>query len=189
MNIIRILAAAFFFHFLLISCQEGTGGESCSDGILGDTEYTIDCGGNCPLCDEFFESSWVSSGDNLAPVWKDLFSANKITAVFYSDKTYQLTIENTDGQSIPMGGSYSLADSGVEGNWTLTLNQNLPDEKVFEGIIQAQDNYVLKVEIVQTNPYINAIAPTPEGGLGSTKTETGGNTVPFPGNVQTFIRQ
>ena len=162
MNIIRILAAAFFFHFLLISCQEGTGGESCSDGI---------------------------SGDNLAPVWKDLFSANKITAVFYSDKTYQLTIENTDGQSIPMGGSYSLADSGVEGNWTLTLNQNLPDEKVFEGIIQAQDNYVLKVEIVQTNPYINAIAPTPEGGLGSTKTETGGNTVPFPGNVQTFIRQ
>ncbi|MBY5958913.1 hypothetical protein KUV50_12245 [Membranicola marinus] len=172
-----------------VSCQEGTGGESCSDGILGDTEYTIDCGGDCPLCDDFFESSWVSEGDNLAMAWKELFSARKITAVFHPDKTYELTIVNTAGESESMKGTYTLADSGIENIWTLTLSQDQPNDKTFSGIVKAQDNYVIKVEIVQTEPYINAIAPTPEGGLGSTKTETNGNTVPFPNNVQTFIRQ
>lgn len=184
--------ALIFFTFLYIvsfSCQEGTGGESCSDGILGDTEYTIDCGGSCPLCDEFFESTWVSKGDNLAPVWKELFSARSIKAVFNPDKTYLLSIEDSGGMTTLMSGSYTLADSGINGIWTIVLNQNMPDNKAFEGIVKAQDNYVLKVEIVQTQPYINAIAPTPEGGLGSTKTETGGSTVSFPGNVQTFIRQ
>lgn len=186
---LRAITLLAFLFTVSISCQEGTGGESCSDGILGDTEYTIDCGGDCPLCDGFFESSWVSEGDNLAMAWKDLFSARKITAVFNPDKTYELTIENTDGQATPMQGNYSLADSGIENIWTISLTQNQPDDKVFKGIVKAQDNYVINVEIVQTDPYINAIAPTPEGGLGSTKTETNGNTVPFPNNVQTFIRQ
>ena len=189
MTIIRIFCLGILLHLFLVSCQEGTGGESCSDGILGDTEYTIDCGGNCPLCDDFFEGTWVSDGDNLATVWKELFSAKSITAVFNSDKTYDLIIENTDGMSTPMSGNYTLTDSGIDGIYTITLNQNLPDDKVFEGIVKAQDNYVLKVEIVQTDPYISAIPPTPEGGLGSTKTETSGNTVPLPGNVQTFERQ
>lgn len=186
---LRPILLFFFLTIVAFSCQENSGGESCSDGILGDTEYTIDCGGDCPLCEEFFEGSWVSEGENLAQTWKELFSAEKISVTFNRDGSYELIIENTDGFANPMGGQYTLTSSGVEGIWSLTLDQNTPDEKVFEGIVKAQDNYVLKVEIVQTEPYINAIAPTPEGGLGSTKTETGGNTVPFPGNVQMFVRQ
>lgn len=185
----RALILFSFLYIISFSCQEGNGGESCSDGILGDREYTIDCGGSCPLCDEFFESVWVSKGENLAPVWKELFSAQSIKAAFNSDKTYQLSIDDSDGMTTAMAGNYSLTDSGIDGIWTITLNQNQPDNKVFEGIVKAQDNYVLKVEIVQTVPYINAIAPTAEGGLGSTKTETGGSSVSFPGNVQTFVRQ
>lgn len=185
----RVITLFAFLFVVSISCQEGTGGESCSDGILGDTEYTIDCGGDCPLCEGFFESSWVSEGDNLAMAWKELFSARKITTVFNPDKSYKLIIEDTDGQSTTMQGIYTLSDSGIENIWTISLDQSQPDDKVFKGIVKAQDNYVLNVEIVQTDPYINAIAPTPEGGLGSTKTETNGSTSVFPGNVQTFIRQ
>ena len=184
----RAIALFVLVYLLNFSCQEGTGGESCSDGVLGDTEYTIDCGGNCPLCEEFFEGSWKSEGENLSMVWKQLFDAQSISAVFNVDKSYVLTIENTGGMSNPTSGTYSLADSGIDGIWTLTLNQTQPTAAVFDGIMKAQNNYVLNVEIVQTDPYINAIAPTPSGGLGSTKTETGGNTEPFPGNVQTFIR-
>lgn len=186
---IKNIPLLFLACFLSISCQEGTGGESCSDDILGDTEYTIDCGGDCPLCDEFFTGTWVSEGENLSTVWKELFSAQKITVAFVSDNSFQLTILDTDGQSIPGQGNYTLSDSGIDGIWEVTLNQAQPIARVYEGIVKAQDNYVLNVEIVQTEPYINAIPPTPSGGLGSTKTESGGNTVPFPGNVQTFIRQ
>lgn len=100
-----------------------------------------------------------------------------------------MTIVNTGGTPVTTSGNYVISDSGIDGIWTLTLNQTAPVAATFDGIMKAVDNYVLNVEIVQTDPYINAIAPTPEGGLGSTKTETGGNTVPFPGNVQTFIRQ
>src|SRR5690606_14786686 len=100
MNMIKNIPLLFLACFLSISCQEGTGGESCSDGILGDTEYTIDCGGDCPLCDEFFTGTWVSEGENLSTVWKELFSAQKITVAFVSDNSFQLTILDTDGQSI-----------------------------------------------------------------------------------------
>lgn len=185
----RIITLCSLLYLLNISCQEGTGGESCSDGVLGDREYTIDCGGDCPLCDEFFEGSWKSDGENLSQVWKELFDAQSITANFSASKTYTMTIVNTGGTPVTTSGNYVISDSGIDGIWTLTLNQIAPVAATFDGIMKAVDNYVLNVEIVQTDPYINAIAPTPEGGLGSTKTETGGNTVPFPGNVQTFIRQ
>ena len=185
----RLISLFSLLYLLNISCQEGTGGESCSDGILGDTEYTIDCGGDCPLCDEFFEGRWVSEGDNLSQVWKELFDAQSIAATFGADKSYEMIITTSGGLSNPTSGTYALSDSGIDGIWTLTLNQTQPSDATFDGIMKASDNYILQVEIVQTDPYINAIAPTPSGGLGSTKTETGGNTVPFPGNVQTFVRK
>lgn len=189
MHLFRFTIFAILLYLLAVSCQEGTGGESCSDGILGDTEYTIDCGGSCPLCLEFFQSSWVSEGNNIAKVWKELFSAQKITAAFYEDNSYDMAIENTDGFVIPMEGTYSLADSGIDGIWTIILNQDKPDSKVFKGIVKANSNYIINVEVVQTEPYLGAVAPTPEGGLGSTKTETDGKTVALPGNVQKYIRQ
>lgn len=185
----RIITLMTLLYLFNISCDNGTGGESCSDGILGDREYTIDCGGDCPLCDNFFEGSWKSEGENLSQVWKELFDAQTITANFSPSKSYTMTILNTNGTSYTTSGSYTLSDSGIDGIWTLTLNQTQPTTATFDGIMKAVDNYVLRVEIVQTEPYINAIAPTPSGGLGSTKTETGGNTVSFPGNVQTFVRQ
>src|SRR5690606_5324994 len=116
---------------------------------------------------------------------KELFEAESIAATFGVDKSYEMIITTSDGLSNPTSGTYALSDSGIDGIWTLTLTQTQPSDATFDGIMKANDNYILNVEIVQTEPYINAIAPTPSGGLGSTMTETGGSTVPFPGNVQT----
>lgn len=185
---IRILPVLFLFSFLFSACSSDSGGGNCSDGILGDTEYTIDCGGDCPFCLEFFEGGWISEGDNLSPVWKELFMAKKIELELDPGSSYRMKITDEENKSQTGSGTYSLSDSGTKNIWTIRLQQSNPDQKVYEGIVQAESNYILKVEIVQTEPYINAIPPSPEEGLGSTKTETDGNRVPFPGNIHTFIR-
>jgi|SRR5699024_1891301 len=185
---IRIFPVIFLLFLFFTACENDSGGGNCSDGILGDTEYTIDCGGDCPLCSEFFEGSWISEGENLSQVWKELFMAKKIDLQLDPNSTFVMGITDEENKSRISSGTYSLFDSGIKNIWTIKLEQTKPDQKVFEGIVQAESNYILKVEIVQTDPYINAVPPSPEEGLGSTKTETSGNIVPFPGNIQTFIR-
>lgn len=185
---VRIIPLFLLFFVFFTGCSSDSGGGNCSDGILGDTEYTIDCGGDCPLCLEFFEGSWISEGENLSSVWKELFMAKSIELVLDPGFVYTMTIADEEGKSEITSGTYSLADSGVKDIWTITLDQTSPDRKTYEGIIQAESNYIVKLEMVQTEPYIHAIPPTPEEGLGSTKTESSGSVAPFPGNVQTYIR-
>src|SRR5690625_6229920 len=144
---VRIIPLFLLSFFIFAGCSSDSGGGNCSDGILGDTEYTIDCGGDCPLCLEFFEGTWISEGENLSTVWKELFMAKNIELVLEPGFGYSMTITDEDGLKETSSGTYSLEDSGVKNIWTITLDQTDPDRKTFDGIIEAETNYIVKLEM------------------------------------------
>lgn len=131
--------------------------------------------------------SWVSEGDNVAPLLVTYFNVAKVTAVFNVDYTYvvnQFNIGNTTTTpDLVFTGTYEIEKSAVGNIWTVTCNQELPYAAVASGIFEVKTNpEVLWYEVAQTTGTQNVPA-TPAGGFGSTNGGTLGVM-----NVQKYTR-
>lgn len=129
------------------------------------------------------QGKWQSSKSNVAPLLVTLFQIDSIYAEFRTNNTYEVRQWNRDGVQLPtLTGTYTQAKSNVGNIWTIRVEQTQPSALISEGIFEITGN-TMKYEIVQTQPDIQAVPPTPQGGFGSTNGGALGQA-----NVQTYVR-
>jgi hypothetical protein len=155
---------------------------TCTDGIQNGDETGVDCGGSCDPCIIGLMGEWQSSGTNVAPLLVGLFATDSIYAEFRTDMTYTVVQVDTSGAALTLEGTYIQEESAVDGIWTIEVNQTSPAALTSEGIFKVDGN-TMQYEIVQTQPDISAIPPTPEAGFGSTNAGALGTA-----NVQVYER-
>ncbi len=142
---------------------------TCTDGIQNGDETGVDCGGSCDPCVVGLMGSWESSGGDVAPLLVALFATDSIYAEFRTDMTYLVEQYDTSGAVITLEGTYTQAESAIGNIWTIEVNQTSPAALTSAGIFEVSaDGTTMQYEIVQTQPDISAIPPTPEQGFGST---------------------
>lgn len=132
--------------------------------------------------------SWLSEGENVAPLLVTYFNVAKVTAEFKADYTYlvnQFNIGNTTTTpDLVFTGTYEIEKSLVGNIWTITCYQELPYAAEASGIFEVKTNpEMLWYEVVQTTGTQN-VPPTPAAGFGSSNGGTLGVL-----NVQKFVRQ
>lgn len=132
------------------------------------------------------QGEWQSSGSNVAVLLASFFNTDSIYANFKKDFTYVVEQYDTDGAKLTLSGTYTQEESEVDGIWIIEVNQSAPAALISEGIFQITTSggeETMKYEIVQTNPDISAVPPTPEAGFGSTNGGALGTI-----NIQTYLR-
>lgn len=114
--------------------------------------------------------TWVSEGDNLAPGLVALFGTTRITAVFRSNNTYEVTeLRGPDDPAITLTGTYTTEASASGDIRSITLVQGEPSTLTAQGIYEVHaGGQQMRYEVIQTEPFIGAQPPTPAGGFGST---------------------
>ena len=140
-----------------------------------------------PAEQEGIVGTWVSEGQNVAPLLVSLFKITKVTATFNENGTYTVVQVDSANTSLTLSGTYEVEESGVGDIYTITANQQAPATLTSEGIYEVtttQDPDVMKYEVVQTSPSIGAVPPTAAGGFGSTNGGALGTM-----NVQYYVRQ
>lgn len=126
---------------------------------------------------------WQSSKANVAPLLVTLFQIDSIWVEFRTNNTYEVRQWNKDGVQLPtLSGTYTQSKSNVGNIWTIRLEQTQPSALISEGIFEITGN-TMKYEVVQTQPDIQAVPPTPQGGFGSTNGGALGQA-----NVQTYVK-
>lgn len=142
-----IFAALVLAVFGLTACdEETTGTEDEVDELVG---------------------TWVSKGSDVAPGLAQLLLVDSIYATFNEDGTY-LVLNYANGSDQPgeLTGTYVAGDQPEGEIRSILLNQANP-ALTSEGIFQVSGS-TMQYEVVQTEPDIGALAPTVEGGFGST---------------------
>lgn len=127
--------------------------------------------------------TWVSEGNNVAPLLVQLFKIKKITATFNDNGTYEVVQVDSADASLTLTGTYSAEKSTVGEIYTLVANQQAPATLTSEGIFEVTGT-TMRYEIVQTSPSIGAVPPTAEAGFGSTNGGALGTI-----NIQTYVKQ
>ncbi|NTW24310.1 MAG: hypothetical protein HGA37_06395 [Lentimicrobium sp.] len=131
--------------------------------------------------------SWLSEGENVAPLLVTYFNVAKVEAQFNTNFTYtvnQFNIGNTTAvPDLVFTGTYEIEKSTTGNIWTITCNQDLPYAAIAAGIFEVKTSpEVLWYEVVQTSGTPN-VPPTPEAGFGSSN---GGSLGTI--NIQKFVR-
>lgn len=113
---------------------------------------------------------WYSAGENVSIYMNTAYGVDSIFAVFYADSTYRIERFGDNAMGV-FEGSFSQRLSEIDSIWSITLNEQKPNEITLKGIFRISliaKPYELKYEVIQVNPSIGLKAPTPEGGFGST---------------------
>ena len=154
---------------------------ACSDDDDGGT-------GTDPQTEtEAIVGTWVSEGDNVAPLLVNVFKIVKITATFNDNGTYEVIQVDSAGTSLTLAGTYEVEKSEVGNIYTIKANQQTPAALVSEGIYEIDESanpWTMQYEVVQTSPDIGATPPTPSAGFGSTSGGALGTS-----NIQKYVKQ
>lgn len=132
--------------------------------------------------------TWVSKGDDVASLLVSFFFVDSIVAVFNANQTYEV-LQYAGGSTAPLTleGTYVQNLSNTGAIWNITVEQTVPSALTSTGIFEinpADNPNSMQYEIVQTNPDIGALPPTPEAGFGSTSGGALGDT-----NIQVYRRR
>jgi len=132
--------------------------------------------------------TWVSAGDDVAVLLKTYFTVDSIVAVFKADQTYEvLQYAGGSTTALTLVGTYTQTMTATGNIWTIKVDQTSPSTLTSEGMFEVtttSDPNSMQYEIVQTEPSIGALAPTPEAGFGSTSAGAYGTT-----NIQVYKRR
>lgn len=157
------------------TADDGSDGDTPSDDSSGDptdasaedTDDDTDDTGAGPVA---LQGSWLSEGDNVAPLLADLTGAVSITATF-GETTFTVVTVDDQGQEVQQVGVFTATASGTGEIYEIVLEQTMPAAITVEGIYEVDNSVdppILRYEVVQTEPSVGAIPPTAEGGFGST---------------------
>lgn len=147
------------------------GGDSADSADSADTTPAESDSGADTMQEEVgLQGAWLSEGDNIAPLLVDLTHAVSIDATFGPD-TFNVDTVDDQGQMVTQLGVYTAEPSGVGNIYNIILEQNMPQAITVTGIFEIDNSVsppIMRYEVVQTEPSVGAVAPTAEGGFGST---------------------
>lgn len=145
-NLIYLLIVLLSFSF--IACS--------SDDSVTETEETT----------EAWVGTWLSAGDNVAPILVSLFNYDSVRVTMNEDFTIQLDSHIKDGAWTSFDGVYSVTKSSSGSVHSISINYTAFEQ---EGIIEVTTGSpdTMQLEAVQTTPDIGAVPRTPESGFGS----------------------
>ncbi|MFH1119176.1 MAG: hypothetical protein V1775_05090 [Bacteroidota bacterium] len=136
------------------------------------------------LADIGIIGSWVSTGENLSPVFQQ-FGFDSVYMEYKGDGSYLFESFTSGGIHNILTGTYLQNISMVEGIRLITLSQADPVLSTIQGIFSLQNGnpVAMTYETVQTDPAIEGLTPpSPESGFGS-------SGLLGSDNIQIFIRQ
>lgn len=164
MNLLRI----FFAVVLICGLTWITG---CGD----DDETTAP-----PETDEWV-GTWLSAGENVAPILVAVFNYDSVRVVFDENQIVTLDSHVADGAWSTISGTYLVTryESG-DIHSIETIYTAFSQEGIIQVISASPDT--MKLEVVQTVPDIGAVPRTPETGFGSDPTLG-------DANIQIYLRE
>ena len=170
MKTLRIL----FAMFLLVG---GLGLSACSD----DDDNPTTPGGTT---ENPWVGSWISEGDNLAPLLVAVFNMERVEVDFNADGTVSLTQKIVGAAETTNTGVYTVSDASVNGIHSITISYTGTPAFEQQGIIEVVEGTpdVMRLEVVQTTPAIGATPLTPAQGFGADSTLG-------TSNIQVYVRQ
>ncbi|MFH0735810.1 MAG: hypothetical protein V1773_14915 [bacterium] len=130
--------------------------------------------------------TWVSEGNNVAPLLVYFFKAKKITATFNENFSYTVVQIDSSNGSTTFTGTYTLTKGTTGTIYQIVVNQQTPSVLIAEGIYQidtAAEPDGMKYEVIQTTPAIGATPPTVTAGFGSSSGGALGTS-----NIQKYVR-
>ncbi|MBM4368987.1 MAG: hypothetical protein FJ102_22415 [Deltaproteobacteria bacterium] len=145
-----------------------------------DTDADSDGDADADSDSDSLAGDWISEGDDLSELFAPYF--DRITAEFKSGGSYTVVATDTEGQSTTFKGSYTTATGTSPAS--IELVQTSPSSAVSHGIYEVEGDE-LTYEVVITEPDYGYVAPTPEGGFGSSS----GPQLDPGANIQTYRRQ
>ena len=128
--------------------------------------------------------SWISEGDNVAPILATGFDIERGEVTMNEDGTITLVQKVTGQPETTNSGVYSVIESDTGDIHAIQISYTGNPSFDQEGIIQVieGDPETMRLEVVQTVPDIGATPLTPEDGFGADPTL--GDT-----NIQVYERQ
>ncbi|MCP4573982.1 MAG: hypothetical protein GY838_16605 [bacterium] len=116
-----------------------------------------------------WHGSWMSAGDNVAPILVMVFNYDAVRVTMDADNTVTLETHVIDGAWTTTEGIYSITETEKSDVLAITLEYPAFSQ---EGIIQitAGSPDIMTLEAVQTLPDIGAVPRTPATGFGSDAT-------------------
>ncbi|MFW5708308.1 MAG: carboxypeptidase-like regulatory domain-containing protein [Bacteroidota bacterium] len=138
------------------------------------------------LAESGIVGTWVSEGDNVAPLLAEYLDIVKIDAEFRTDGTYTVYSYTSEEVETVFEGIYTQNKTTYGQIWEITLEQTVPSAVTSEGIFEITVNpaggpRTMMYEVVQTNPSLGT-APTAAEGFGSSSGGTLGDT-----NIQHYV--
>ncbi len=133
------------------------------------------------LADIGIIGSWVSTGENLSPVFQQ-FGFDSVFMQFRADGSYTFESFTPGGIHNTLSGTFQQSVSGVAGIRNITLSQVSPVASTISGIFSLYNEEIIRMvyETVQTDPIVSGLTPpTPESGFGTTGLLGSDNTQVF----------
>lgn len=151
------------FMVLVLALGLGTFA-GCSDDDDGSPTDPGNGGG-----DEAWVGTWVSEGDDIAPILVSLFNYDRVVVQMNDNGTVALTTRISGGATSTTNGTYAVTESA---SGSVHSIQIVYPAFTQEGIIEVVDNnpFQMRLEVVQTVPDIGATVPTVEEGFGADPT-------------------
>lgn len=121
------------------------------------------------LADIGIIGSWVSTGENLSPVFQQ-FGFDSVYMQFRADGSYQFESFTTGGIHNYLTGTFVQTLSDTGSIRLIALSQQSPVSGTASGIFRLHDEAVARLvyEVVQTEPAVSGMTPpTPDLGFGS----------------------
>ncbi len=150
---------------------------ACSD----DDDDNGDNGGTDPTVPDPWIGSWLSAGDNVAPILQgDPFNLDSVRVHLDEDQVVTLEQHVEGGAWTTLTGTYQVIESESGDVHSITIDYSAFAQ---EGIIEVVEGTpdVMRLEAVQTEPDYGFVPRTPETGFGSDPLY--GDT-----NIQTYVR-
>ena len=144
MKSIKLILIALLGLMLLVSC-----GDTKNDDEAKDVDVWI--------------GTWLSAGDDVAPILVALFTYDSVRVEFKDDNTLTLESHVANGAWTSLPGTYVVTESADGDIHGFAANYTAFEQ---EGIIEVIDE-VLRLEAVQTVPDIGALVPTVAAGFGA----------------------
>ncbi|HKK72441.1 MAG TPA: hypothetical protein VKA86_14590 [Candidatus Krumholzibacteria bacterium] len=133
---------------------------------------------------EPWEGSWLSEGENVAPILAAGFDIERVEVTMNEDGTIGLVQKVIGQPETTNSGVYSVTESATGDIHSIQISYTGNPSFEQEGIIQViqGDPDTMRLEVVQTVPDIGATPLTPEQGFGA-------DTTLGDSNIQVYVRQ
>ena len=138
-------------------------------GACSDDDDDNNGGGTDPVVPDAWVGTWLSAGDDVAPILVAIFDYDSVRVTYNDDNTIVLESHPAGGAWTALNGVYTVTESQDSEIDAVAINYTAFEQ---EGIVQvfpaSPDSMFL--EVVQTVPDIGAAPLTPEDGFGADPT-------------------